>query len=207
MDGLKDLSLFGIPILNEAILYTMLFRYLLNFIIVYIIVRKIYYPITNNKDYFFSFFLINTLIFFVCFLMNTSTLNLAVGFGLFAILAIFRYRTDEVPIKEMTYLFMVVILAVINAISTKEFSYSALFATNLIVVGLVWFMEKVWLVKYEASERVIYEKIELIHPSRREELIKDLRERTGFEIDRVRVGRIDLSTDTAQLEVFFKDDR
>ena len=204
MGEIDGISIFGIPLFNQAVIFSMVIRYVLNFLVVYVIVRKIYYPITKNKDYFFSFFLVNTLIFFVCYLMNTASINLAVGFGLFAIFAIFRYRTDTVPIKEMTYLFMVVILAVINAVSTTDFSYIALLLTNVWIAALVWFMEKVWLVKYDASRLVVYEKIELIHPSREADLIQDLKDRTGLDIHKVKVGKIDFSSDTAIVEVFYQ---
>ena len=188
---LENTTFFDIQLLNSSLLGALVFRFLFNLLIVYIIVRKVYYPLTNNKDYLFSFFLVNVLIFFVCFLMNHSQLEIGIGFGLFAIFSIFRYRADAVSLKEMTYLFAVVIVAVINAISSNDFSYTALIFTNFAIVGLIWFMEKVWLIKYEATKVVNYEKIENITPQRRQILIDDLRQRTGLDIHRVHVGRID----------------
>lgn len=205
IETLENINLLGIKLLDMDLLGAMIIRYLFNFLVIFIIVRKIYYPITNNKDYFFSFFLFNTLIFFVCFLMNSSQLNLAVGFGLFAIFSIFRYRTDTVPIKEMTYLFMVVILGVINAISSPDFSYVALLFTNAGIVFLVWFMEKRWLIKYEASQTIIYEKIELIKPQRKSELLEDLENRTGLKIERVKIGKIDFLQDIAYVKIYYKE--
>jgi hypothetical protein len=127
--------------------------------------------------------------------------------GLFAIFGIIRYRTRQVPIKEMTYLFLVIGISVINALSNKKVSYAELIFTNLIVIALAFVLEKIWLIRHETSKIVNYEKINLIKPEMHKELIEDLQERTGIKkINRVEIGRIDFLRDTARVKIFYFDD-
>ncbi len=131
--------------------------------------------------------------------------KMKVGFalGLFAIFGIIRYRTNPIPIKEMTYIFVVIGLSVINAMSSKKISYAELILINLIVVGVIFLLEKVWLLKYESSKIVIFEKIELIKPERHNELIADLEDRIGINITRLEIGKVDFLKDTARIRVYY----
>ncbi|MBL7964545.1 MAG: DUF4956 domain-containing protein [Flavobacteriales bacterium] len=198
-------SLFGFRLFHED-LFTLLFKYVLNLLVVFILIRVIYYRIHRKKDYLFTYFLLNTLIFFLCVLLNSVKLSLGFAFGLFAIFGILRYRTEQIGIKDMTYLFVVITLAVVNALVSKKISIAELVFTNAMILLMAWALEHVWLTRHEAMKLVIYEKIELIKPGNRLLLFDDLGQRLGIKVSRVEVGRIDLLRDTAQLRVFYFED-
>lgn len=201
------LRLFGIKILNFEDFTELLIRTLLNLAVLLILVRGLYYSISKRKDYLFSYLIIGTTIFLMCFLLENVKVEMGFALGLFAIFGIIRYRTRQVPIKEMTYLFLVIGISVINALSNKKVSYAELVFTNLLVIALTYVLEKLWLIRHETSKIINYEKIDLIKPEKHEELIEDLQERTGIRnINRAEVGRIDFLRDTARVKIFYFDD-
>jgi hypothetical protein len=150
--------------------------------------------------------LISVLVFLLCFLLENVKLQLGFAFGLFAIFGILRYRTFAIPIKEMTYLFLLIGISVINALANKKISWAELVFTNLALAFLVYGLEKLWLLKHESSKQITYEKIDMIHPQKRSELIKDLEERTGLKINRIDIGRIDFLRDTARLIIYYYEE-
>ncbi len=174
-----------------------------NFLVALLVVRLIYYPSTHNKRYVFTFLAFNTVIFFVLSFMASIQIGIGMGFGLFAIFTILRYRTDPIPIREMTYLFVIVALPVMNSAAVIGTIWPQLIAANLAVVVILWVLEREWGFHYEASKRVVYEKIELIRPERRAELQADLERRTGIKIKRIEIGKIDFVRDIADLKVFY----
>jgi hypothetical protein len=133
-------------------------------------------------------------------------LQLGFALGLFAIFGIIRYRTDAIPIKEMTYLFIIICVSVINALANKKISYAELFFTNVAIIFIVYGLEKIWLLRHESNKLIIYEKIDLIKPERRSELMKDLSQRTGLKINRIEIGRIDFLRDTARIRIYYYSD-
>jgi hypothetical protein len=173
--------------------------------VVGLIVRGLYYPVTRRKDYLFSYILISVLVFLLCFLLENVKLQIGFALGLFAIFGIIRYRTNPIPIKEMTYLFVVIGISVINALANKKVSYVELIFTNLAIIGLIYLLEKIWLLKHEASKTIEYEKIDLIKPEKRSELIKDLEARTGLVIDRIEIGRINFLRDTVRIRIYYME--
>jgi hypothetical protein len=173
--------------------------------VVGLIVRGLYYPVTRRKDYLFSYILISVLVFLLCFLLENVKLQIGFALGLFAIFGIIRYRTNPIPIKEMTYLFVVIGISVINALANKKVSYVELIFTNLAIIGLIYMLEKIWLLKHEASKTIEYEKIDLIKPEKRSELIKDLEARTGLKIDRIEIGRINFLRDTVRIRIYYME--
>lgn len=199
------MEIFGSPLFDEDFL-ELLFRLAINFIVAFIIIRNIYYPIHNRKDYLFTYFIFNLLIFFVSYLLSSVKLQLGFAFGLFAIFGILRYRTEQLAIKEMTYLFIVIAVAIINALANKKISYAELLFTNVAIISVTYLIEKKWLLRHESSKTITYEKIELIKPENQAELVADLEERTGIKISRVQVGRIDFLRDTARVKIFFYED-
>ena len=176
----------------------------LNLTIALVIVRFIYYPETQNKNYVFTFLAFNTVIYFVLGLLTSVSLSIGVGFGLFAIFSVLRYRTDEIPIREMTYLFIIIALPVMNSILVTNSDIAQLLAANGVVVVLLYVLEKEWGFHYEASRKITYERIDLITPANQDLLLADVRSRTGLPVTRVVVGRIDFSRDTAEIQVFFE---
>ncbi len=144
-----------------------LLSFAFNFLVAFLVVRFIYYPSTHNKRYIFTFLAFNTLIYFVLSFMNSIEIGIGVGFGLFAIFSILRYRTDPIPIREMTYLFIIAALPVMNSAGSNSEVWWQLVAANGIILVILWVLEKEWGFHYEATKRITYERIELIHPDRR----------------------------------------
>jgi len=182
-------------------------RFSFNLLVVGIIVRGLYYTLTRKKNYMFSFLLIGVVVFLVCYLLGSLSLTLGFALGLFAIFGIIRYRTNPIPIKEMTYLFVIIGVSVTNGLTTEKVGYFELVFANIIIILIVYVLERVWLMKNEAKKIIDYEKIDLIHPDKRVELIEDLKQRTGLPINRVEIGRINFLRDTVRLLVYYQEDR
>ena len=196
----------GAPIFDSENFWKLITKTVFNLVIITTIIRYIYYPVTKNKEYLFTYFLISLTVFLLCVLLDSVKLQLGFALGLFAIFGIIRYRTDPIPIKEMTYLFLVIGISVVNALANKKISHAELIFANLMIVFVTFGMERLWLLKPELRKNIIYEKIELIIPEKKAELIADLEERTGINIIRVDVRRIDFLKDTANLRIFYYED-
>ena len=203
---LADVEIFGSDFFDKKDFIELLVRSAFNFLIVGYIVRYLYYPVTKNKDYLFTYLLISVTVFFLCFLLENVKLELGFALGLFAIFGIIRYRTDPIPIKEMTYLFIVIGISVMNALVNKKISHAEVIFTNVMFIAITYGLEKIWLLKHESRKNITFEKIELILPERKEELLADLRERTGLNITRVEIRNIDFLRDTANLRIFYFED-
>ncbi|HEY8405042.1 MAG TPA: DUF4956 domain-containing protein [Flavobacteriales bacterium] len=173
---------------------------------VFILVRLIYYPIAKRKDFLFTYFLFSISIFTMCFLLESVKLEMGFALGLFAVFGIIRYRTDAIPIKEMTYLFIVIGMSVMNALINKKISLAELGFANVAIIVLTYGLEKVWLLRHESQKLIVYEKIDLIQKGRRAELIADLEKRTGIKVNRVEIGRIDFLRDTVLIKIYFYSD-
>lgn len=181
----------------------LLLRFLLNVAVISFITRVFYYPKSKRRDYFVTFILIAISIFLIIYLMGGVKLKTGVALGLFAIFGIIRYRTESVPIREMTYLFLIIAVSTINALDSS-ISYVELLATNLLFIVSIWVMESNRWVKHVASKLVMYDNIALITPEKEPELIEDLKKRTGLDILRVEVGAIDFSKDTAMVKIYYE---
>ena len=179
--------------------------FVLNFVVALVIVRFIYYPRTKDKRFVFTFLAFNMIIYFVLSLMVSIEMGIGVGFGLFAIFSVLRYRTDPMPIREMTYLFIILALPVMNSTGMLESSWPQLLFANSAVILVLWLLENEWGFRYEVSKHVTYEKIELVQPARRAEMITDLEARIGLKVKKVNVGKIDFLRDTAELQVVFDE--
>jgi len=196
-------KLFNMSWIDSHDLLELIFRFLFNFFWIFVIVRLLYYPTAKRKDYLFTYFMISLMVFFICFLLDNVKLQLGFALGLFAIFGIIRYRTSQIPIKEMTYLFLIIGLSVVNALANKKISYAELIFTNFMAVVVIFFLERVWFLKHESRKTIVYEKINLILPEHRAELLADLEKRTGLEIHRIEVGRINFLQDTARIRIFY----
>jgi hypothetical protein len=185
--------------------FEFLLRFFINLVVLFIIIRLIYYPLTKRKDYLFTYFLIGIIVFLLCFLLENVELKLGFALGLFAIFGIIRYRTDAIPIKEMTYLFIVIGLAVINALTVTGMNNLELGFANLSILTVTFALEKIWLLKNENSKIIIYDKIENITPENQVKLIEDLRIRTGINITRIVIGRIDFVRKNAKIKIFYSE--
>lgn len=192
-----------LEVISNSVLFNLLIRFALNAIVLAIIVWAIYFRSVRRKEYVFTYVLISNTVFFMTFFLASVKLELGFALGLFAIFGIIRYRTATIPIREMTYLFLLIAVAVINAVALDEFIFPEVVIANLVFVMLSYVMEKLWMNKGEHRKTIVYEKIELLSPEKREALFADLNKRTGLVIHKVEIGQIDFLKDTAILTVYF----
>lgn len=178
----------------------LLIRFAFNAIVVMCIIHLLYYPKSRRKDYYFTFSLISVSIFFLIYLLGGAKIKVGFALGLFAIFGIIRYRTESMPVREMTYLFVIIAISVINAMATHL--VEALIA-NILFIGWIWLCESTRWIKHVACKLVLYDRPELTAPARYDELLEDLRKRTGLTIERIEVGHIDYLRDTAMLKVYY----
>ena len=185
-------------------------RLAINLLVLFVIVRLLYYPKTRRKDYLFTYFLIGIITFFLCFGLKKLDIDTGMGLGLFAIFGIIRYRTDAIEIKEMTYLFLVIGLSVVNAMLATEvdkdiyqINLLELGMINLSVIGVLYVLEYLWLMKHETRKIINYDRIELIKTENHEALKQDLEARTGLIINRFEIGKIDFLNDTCLIRVYY----
>lgn len=197
--------LFGIKLINFNDFFELVTRFFFHLLALYILVRKIYFPHSKRKDYVFTYLIFGVIVFFICILLLNVKLELGFALGLFAVFTLLRYRTDPIPIREMTYLLIVIGLSVINSLATKKISYAELVFTNITILYTAYLFDNAWFHMHEYSKLVYYEKIDLIKPEKRNELIKDLQERTGLDIKRVDVEEVDFLRDSAQLTIHYID--
>ncbi len=199
----EELRFLGIKLINSEDYIELLTRFSLNLAVILAIVVGLYAKTSKRKDFYFTFVAISIVIFLLCFLLESVKIELGFALGLFAIFGIIRYRTDAIPIKEMTYLFVVIAISVINALANKKISYAELITTNLLVVGGLYILEKILNLRQENSYRVIYEKIENVQAGKEDLLLADLKERTGINIKHFQIERIDFLRDVAYIFIFF----
>jgi predicted membrane channel-forming protein YqfA (hemolysin III family) len=185
-------------------------RLAINLLVLFVIVRLLYYPKTRRKDYLFTYFLIGIITFFLCFGLKKLDIDTGMGLGLFAIFGIIRYRTDAIEIKEMTYLFLVIGLSVVNAMLATEvdkdiyqINLLELGVINLSVIGVLYVLEYLWLMKHETRKVINYDRVDLIKAENHEALKQDLEERTGLVINRFEIGKIDFLNDTCLIRIYY----
>jgi len=193
-------ELFNLQAMPELIM-----RFGINMVSVLLLVRWLYYSSTRRKDYLFTYIIISSVVFLLCYLLESVSLQIGFALGLFAIFGIIRYRTNPMPIREMTYLFLVIGISVINALTAVTGIAEILFA-NVALFLIVFGLEKVWLLRHISSKSIVYEKINLITPDKREEMLADLRERTGIEdIKKVEIGPINFLKDTCRIIIYYEN--
>ena len=201
---MNDLEFFGIKLIDADDFFKLIIRLIIHFTIMALICLLYYQKNKNsNKNYVFALTLIGSVVFLLCFLLENVKIELGFAVGLFAIFGILRYRTLQIPIKEMTYMFVIIGVGVINALSNKKISYTELIFTNVFILFIIVLLEK-RLFQNMISQSIEYEKIELIKPGRREELLKDLKERTGLNILKIEIGRINFLRDTVRIRIYYK---
>ena len=185
----------------------MLVRFVICLLVNWLIVDKLYYKKSKRRDFYFTFIIIGVAIFFIVFFMifvledMKGKTGIGVGIGMFGIFSIMRYRTDAMPVREMTYLFVVLCLSVVNALASTM-PLVELLVTNFIIIIVVWFFEH--LLKVVPCKLIQYDRLDLVKPDRREDLIEDIRERTGLDVITVEVGGIDMLRDMAVVKVYYR---
>jgi hypothetical protein len=198
---LDSIKIFGIK-LFDADLYELMLRLALNIAVAYSIIHFIYQPTRKDSDYLFTFMILNPLIFFVCKLFSNVNLDIGFAFGLFAVFSILRYRTAQIQVKEMTYMFIVITIAVINALASKKISYAELMFTNAFIILITYLMEKYASHGVLSMQIIRYDIIENIRPENKELLLADLKKRIGKDVIRYEIIETDYIRDSAKLRVF-----
>lgn len=196
--AVKQFAFLGVEGMGEFIL-----RYGINLLVTFILVRVIYYPRHRNKDFVFTFFLFNTVNFLICFLLSSTKLKIGFAFGLFAIFSILRYRTVTVPIREMGYFFLSVTIGIINALSDINDGVTLVVIANGLILLMTYLLDRQLSLQHENYKEINYERIELIHPEKRSEMIEDLRRRTGLPIHRIELIKLDFLRDVARIHAFY----
>lgn len=186
-------------------------RFGINLLVIYILIRLVYYPRHKNKDFLFTFILFNVVNFLICILLSAAKIKMGFAFGLFAIFSILRYRTVTVPVREMGYFFISVAVGLINALAVvrgnpfeniEYFPYEMLLA-NGIILALVLLLDRKSKLQHQNFKEINYERIDFIQPEKRPEMIADLRARTGLPISRVEIIKIDFLRDVATIHAFY----
>ena len=201
----QNIDFLGLPFFDAPGLWKMLILFGINLLVCWIITHFLYYPKSKRRDYYFTYMLFSTAIFFILYQLQNMKIEVGIALGLFGIFSMIRYRTEQLPIREMTYLFVLIAISIVNGAGMAS-SYVSFIATNVLFILLIWLLEAVGMSNRKAQKIITYEKIALIKPERREELLADLRERTGLDIVKVQVGSIDFLKDTAFLKVTYLSD-
>ncbi|MFI3331500.1 MAG: DUF4956 domain-containing protein [Rikenellaceae bacterium] len=203
MEALESLKFLDLKLIDFEDLARLIFRFALNMSFLLLIVRVIYLKHSTRCNYTFSFLAVGGIVFLMCFLLNSVKLEMGFALGLFAIFGIIRYRTDTIPFKQMTYLFVVIGVSVMNALANKKVSYTELLFTNIAIALGLWLLEIFLDHRRESNMRITYENISNIHADKYEVLLADLKTRTGFNIKHFEIEKIDYLQDTATINIFF----
>ena len=193
----------------ETLFSNVILRFSFNLLVAFIIIKLIYHRDYKGNDFVFTYFMFNTLIFFFAFILGNLDINMAFGFGLFAVFAILRYRTDPIPIKEMTYLFIVITIGVINALSANQVVFTELLFANFSIVLLTFLLERHWVSNLPddslSTKTVVYNDMEMIKPENHQALINDLAQKTGLSVISIKVGRINFIENHANIKLYYRD--
>jgi Ca2+/Na+ antiporter len=203
MEELTELSAATATMTMDAGFGNLLLHFFINTLVVAFIIHFFYYKKSHRRDYYFTFILISISIFMMIFLLGDVKIKVGFALGLFAIFGIIRYRTESMPVREMTYLFAIISISVINAL-VVNLSYLEQAGANIIFILSFWLCESNHWLKHISEKLVQYDRIDLILPGKREELISDLQKRTGLHILRIEVGHIDFIHDSAILKIFYE---
>ncbi|MBR3756870.1 MAG: DUF4956 domain-containing protein [Bacteroidaceae bacterium] len=203
---MEELELFDTPMVDAASMGQLLLHLAINLIFCGFIIHKLYYPKSKRRDYYFTFALISLSIFFMIFLLGSVKIKVGFALGLFAIFGIIRYRTEQMPVREMTYLFILIAVSVINALAVT-LTYAELLLTNCLFVCFIWLFEDIPWIKHVSEKLVKYDRIDLITPEHYDEMKADLEKRLGIPIIRFEVGAVDFLKDIAMVKVFYEGER
>ncbi len=195
-------TLFNFNHFSNGNILDFIVRFFVNIISILIFAYFVYYKQQYKKNYFFTLVFLNILVFLVCFSLQNAKLSLGFAFGILAIFSILRYRTTTVRIKEMTYIFAAITIALINSIITENYNPLIILVSNIIIIATGVFLEY-FFIKREHQKTIIIEKIELIRPENHKQLLADLRERTGLNIKKFEIGNIDFLRDIARIRIYY----
>lgn len=201
---MEDLEIIDTPLIDTADMTALILRFLFSTFFVMIIIAGLYYPKSRRREYFFTFAVISVSIFFLIYLLGSVKIKVGFALGLFAIFGIIRYRTESMSVREMTYLFVIIAISVINALAVT-LSYAELAVTNIIFIAVIFFCEKLPFTNSYDEKLVLYDRIDLVVPEKRAELFADLKNRIGIDVINVQIGAVDFLRDTVMIKVFYRD--
>lgn len=201
----QTLDFLGLPIFDKPQFLRMLLLFGINLLVCWIITHFFYYRKSHRRDYYFTYMLFSTAIFLILYNLQNMKIEVGIALGLFGIFSMIRYRTEQLPIREMTYLFVLIAISIINGAGMAT-SYASFIAANILFIAIIWVLEAAGMSNHKSQKIITYEKIDLIRPERHEELLADLRQRTGLDIVKVQVGSIDFLKDIAFLKVTYISD-
>jgi hypothetical protein len=186
-------------------------RFLIDITSVFILTRLVYYRIYKRSDLFFTFFIFNVVIFLICFLLNKVELSMGAAFGLFAVFSMLRYKTEDISIKDMSYLFLVIAMGLIAAVTkikdtSDVYEYLFLGLINLIIIAVAFVFDTAILFKKEVVKTITYGNLDLIKKEKQSELMEDIKNRTGIVVQRISIGKIDFSKDSVQIKIYYYED-
>lgn len=204
MDDLSDFMEMG-GLAASCDLADMALRFLFNLCVTFGLCRWLYYPGGKRRDYLFVFTIISIAIFLMVYLLGSLKIKVGFALGLFAIFGIIRYRTEQMPVREMTYLFVIISLSVINGLS-ENISVSQMIVGNVLMLTAIWVGEKALRLDGTGSKLIAYDDMANIRPERRQDLIADLRQRTGLDVTDAEVGHIDFVRDMAIIRIHYNNE-
>ncbi len=204
--GFGGSDFWGLPLFEASSFLELIIRFCFNLLVCWIIIKYFYYRKSGRRDFYFTFVLFSVSVFLLIFLLDTVKLQVGMALGLFAIFGIIRYRTEQVSIREMTYLFVVIAISVINGLA-KALSISELLAANAMFLIAIAVMESSRIVKHVSTKVILYEKIDLIVPEKAAELKADIEKRIGLKIIKMEIGHVDFLRDVAYIKVFYYPER
>lgn len=196
-------SFLGVPIFNAQSLLHLCLHFAFNLLMSWILVHLLYYRKSGRKDYYFTFMMFSSAMFILLFVLENIKLQIGFALGLFAIFGMIRYRTETIPVREMTYLFVLIAISIVNGLALN-ISYAELVLANCLILLLTWILESGRLISHRSTKLVTYDRIELIVPERRQELIADLEKRIGVRIRNVEIGSVDFLRDSAFIKVTYE---
>lgn len=196
---------FGAALLPDvAAIGALISRLAINLFFTAIVVRIAYTRLSQHREYLFTFLLVNVVTFSIAFLLSRSSVGLGLALGLFAVFGILRYRTEALQVRHLTYLFVVIGLALLNSLANGVISLAELLVVNVTIVGTVAVLESSAFSGHEESRRILYDRLDLLDPARAADLLQDIRTRTHLPATRCEIGDVDLLRDAADIIVYYK---
>ncbi len=196
------LAALAVSLSGSAIM--LLARLALNMLITAAVVRLVYYRLYRDRDYVFTYFLINLVTFSLAYLLSKLPIELGFALGLFGVFGILRYRTEAIRVRNLTYLFVVIGIALLNALANGGITLAELLVANAVIVGTVGVLEAAPFSSREESRLVNYDRLDLLSPAAAAELLEDLRKRTHLPVERFEIGDVDLLRDSALITIHYR---
>ncbi|MBR6347296.1 MAG: DUF4956 domain-containing protein [Bacteroidales bacterium] len=223
--NIADENLLDVQTITDAMMTTaqsiseLCIRFFMNLLVCWIIVQFFYYRKSRRRDYYFTFMLFSSAMLMLLYIMGNVEVGVGLTLGLFAIFGVIRYRTETVPIREMTYLFVIIALAAMNGLAPvyklvgaatasphyelASGSVSIMALSNALVIGLIWLLESEKLLRHTSAKLILYDRIDLIVPEKRQELIEDLEKRVGVKVEKLEIGHVDFLRDAAFIKIYY----